>query len=152
MVSFDFIKNAKIFTDEGEAFQNALSDLRTGKTEKVSGSVAYEYAPKYEIEFGIFYNNEDETFDLKVYYKGNTVVWIGLAKKGDEITKVEDEYSYRSNKALEYLEWFFGKCPDDDTYSTIRRRTARIMFDDNLNEEEFDDRCEFLNVLFNCNI
>ena len=151
MVSFDFIKNADIFKEES-LFEKALSELRIGKVNEVRGSVAYEYAPKYEIEFGIFYNKEDETFDLKVYYKGDVVIWEELAGKGDEITKYEPEINYKENKAFNYLEWFFGKCPDDDTYSTIRRNVAREMFDDNLTEEEFDDRCEFLNVLFNCNL
>ena len=148
MINFEFIKNADIFKEES-LFEKALSELRIGKVNEVHGSVAYEYAPKYEVEFGIFYNKEDETFDLKVYYKGEVVIWEELAGKGDEITQTEP---FRRNKAFDYLEWFFGKCPDDDTYSTIRRNVAREMFDDNLTEEEFDDRCEFLNVLFNCNL
>lgn len=151
MISFEFIKNADIFKEES-LFENALSDLRIGKVNEVHGSVAYEHAPKYEIEFGIFYNKEDETFDLKVYYKGDVVIWKALAMKGMEITKYEPEINYKENRALDHLNWFFGKCPDDDTYAEIRRGTVRDMLDDNLTEEEFDDRCFFLNVLFNCNL
>ena len=152
MVSFDFIKNADIFKEDGDAFQNALSELKIGKVNEVRGSIAYEYAPEYEIEFGIFYCKEDESFDLKVYYKGNVAVWKQLAMKGDEITKYEPEYNYKENRAFNYLQWFFGKCPDDDFYGEIRRGTVRDMLEDNLTEEEFDDRCFFLNVLFNCNL
>ncbi len=143
MVSFDYKKNKDLFED-GEKVFDKLFNLRCGRIKSICGSIVYEWNEDYEIPFKIQWCGYPEegiepTYWLVLYYGGKEIYRKNV---GDDPKEVMDS-----------VDWFFGKAPDDDTYYKIRRDIVKILIGKrNLSNEEFENRCYYLNTLFATNI